>query len=76
MNKFYRHKDQFFFGWPRSGLCYLIELDDKFNARYLFEDGSESKWEKVEPYYQNMIKKGIWLEIAELPEKPWEIKTN
>lgn len=51
---------------------YLVQVNENGSYRYVWEN-MESQWyPKLADYYYKIIEKGTWLELAELPEKPWK----
>lgn len=51
---------------------YFVEIDKKGFYRYVW-DSTESEWyPEVSGRYSCFIENGTWLEVAELPEKPWK----
>lgn len=76
MTKFYRPKGEKYMGRYASydvfGEPYFVEIDEKGHHRYTHSD-RESKWSKTEDKdFAHYIKNGDWLEVPELPEKPWK----
>jgi len=74
--KFYTHKDQKFLGVPgyydEYGAPYLIEIAENGHYRYIWEDRQGEWRKKKDRDHAHYIKKGYWLEVPELPEKPWK----
>lgn len=58
--------------YDRYGKPYFVEVSESGHYRYVW-DNKQSNWNtKPDEVMNNYTKNGIWLEVLELPEKPWK----
>lgn len=72
--KFYRPKDDKFMGhYCQNGFNepYFVEIDGNGKHRFVHTD-RVGEWKKRDKDHICFIKRGDWLEVLELPEKPWK----
>lgn len=73
--KYYRPNSQNFMGEFFSGPLYLVEIDEKGCYRFVYEDGSATKWsEKKNKSFAKYVEKKQWIEVKEFPTTPWRLE--